>query len=432
MENILIKNGRVLDPATNMDQIADVWIVDGVIKEILPLSSDSMTVGNIEADVVLDATGCFVMPGFIDLHVHLREPGFTYKESVETGAKAAAHGGFTTILAMPNTKPTADNGEVIRLVHKKGEAVGSSRVLQIGAITKGQEGQELADFSEMIRAGTPAVSEDGKAVKDAALYLEGMKLAAAHGIPVLAHCEDLSLVRGGVMNDDERARELGLPGITKAAENVIVARDIMLAKEAGVHLHLCHCSTLESVELAAFAKKSGICVTAEVCPHHFVLNSGDIPTDDGNFKMSPPLRTREDQEALKEGLKKGIIDVIATDHAPHSPEEKNCSMKEAAFGIIGLETAAALTMTELVEPGVLTPIQMAEKMSYNPAKILKLDRGSLAESKVADVVVFDPRETYVIDANDSYSKSRNTPFAGKTVKGRVRATIVGGRVVYER
>jgi dihydroorotase len=372
------------------------------------------------------------MPGFIDLHVHLRDPGLTYKETVETGAKAAVHGGFTTILAMPNTVPVADKAEVVEYVHKKAKDVGLANVLQVGAITEGQCGKELAEISEMVAAGSPAISDDGKTVADEKLYLKAMKMAAEHGIPVLAHCEDVGLVKKGVMNAGAKAKELGLPGISNDSENVIIARDIQLAKEAGVHLHLCHCSTKESVDLIAAGRRQGISVTAEVCPHHFTLSTDDILTEDANYKMNPPLRDFEDMSALKVALKADIIDVIATDHAPHSQEEKEGSMIQAAFGIIGLETAASLVMTELVDKSYLTPMQMAEKMSYNPARIIGLDKGSLVPGKIADVVVFDPNEEYVIDGNDFYSKSNNSPFVGRKVKGRVKATIVGGSLVYDR
>ncbi len=422
---ILIRNGRVIDPGTKTDKTADVLIEDGKIKKIA-------TTIEAEADEVIDAADCFVMPGFIDLHVHLRDPGFEYKETVETGSKAAARGGFTTILAMPNTKPVVDNGDVVRYVLNKAEDVGLANVLQVGAITKGQRGEELADIEDMVDAGIPAISEDGKSVMNSQLYREAMMLAVKYDIPVLAHCEDINLVHGGVMNEDEKSAELGLPGITNSVEDVIVARDILLAKETGARLHLCHCSTRDSVELVRMAKESGVIVTAEVCPHHFTLSSEDIKEDDANYKMNPPLRTKEDVDALIQGLKEDVMDVIATDHAPHSFEEKSCSMRKAPFGIVGLETAAALVMTELVNKGHLTPMQMAEKMSYNPARIIGLDRGTLEPGKVADVVIFDAKADYFIDVKEFASRSKNTPFDGKKVKGRVKATILAGEIVYQQ
>ncbi len=274
-----------MDPATGTDRIADVFIEDGKIKAI----DSTVPVG---ADKVLDAAGCFVMPGFIDLHVHLRDPGYEYKETVETGSRAAARGGFTTILAMPNTKPVVDNGDVVRYVINKAQDVGMTNVLQIGAITKGQRGETLSDIEDMVEAGIPALSEDGKSVMNAQLYREAMMLAVKYDIPIMAHCEDSNLVHGGVMNQDAKAAELGLPGITNAVEDVIVARDILLAKETGARLHLCHCSTKDSVRMVELAKGEGLPVTAEVCPHHFTLTSEDIEKDDANYKMNPPLRTR--------------------------------------------------------------------------------------------------------------------------------------------
>lgn len=422
--SILIKNGRVIDPATKTDEIADVWIEGECIAEVgAELSAD--------ADQVIDATGCFVMPGFIDLHVHLRDPGQEYKETVETGSRAAAHGGFTTILAMPNTKPAVDNGDVVRYVHNKAKDVGLANVLQIGAITMGQHGDELADIEGMVEAGIPAISEDGKSVMNAQLYREAMALAVKFDIPIMAHCEDASLAHGGVMNEGAAAEKLHMPGLCNEAEDVIVARDILMAKEAGARLHLCHCSTANSVRLLQMAKEEGVMVSGEACPHHFVLTDKDIPGDDPNYKMNPPLRSKEDVEALIEGLKSGVIDVIATDHAPHSFDDKNCSMKKAPFGIVGLETAAALTFTELVDQGHLTPMQMAEKMSYNPARVIGLDRGSLEAEKVADVVIFNPQKEYLINAAEFASKGRNTPFQGRKVKGKVQATILAGQIVYQ-
>ena len=423
---ILIQNGYVLDPENKREGKFDVLIEDEKIIKV----AEQITA---HADKVLDASGCYVMPGFIDLHVHLRDPGLEYKETLETGGKAAARGGVTTICAMPNTKPVVDNGEKVEDVHNRAKTDSPVHVIQIGAITIGQQGQELADIEGMAKAGCHAISEDGKSVMNASLYRKAMKIAKENKISIFAHCEDITMVEGGVMHADEKAQALGLKGITNAVEDVIVARDILLAKETGVRLHLCHCSTEDSVKLVDAAKKEGLPVTAEVCPHHFAMTTDDITEDDGNFKMNPPLRGRRDVEALKAGLKADIMDVIATDHAPHAAEEKNCSMIKAAFGIVGLETMASLTYTELVEPGILTPMQMAEKTSYNPAKILGLDdKGAIAEGKIADVVVFDPTVEYVIDKNTFYSKGKNTPFHGRKVKGDIRYTLVEGNVVYER
>ncbi len=422
---LLIKNGTVINPGDQTQAEADVLVEDGMIKKIgaaLP----------VKAERVIDAAGCYVMPGFIDMHVHLRDPGQEHKETVETGLRAAVHGGFTTIVAMPNTKPIVDNPDVVRYVHNKAQDIGLAHVLQAGAMTRGERGEELSDIEGMVEAGIPALSEDGKSVMNAQLCREAMTLAMKYDIPVLAHCEDRNLVNGGVVNEDGNAQRLGLKGIANSVEDVIAARDMILARETGAALHLCHCSTKGSVQMLRFAKQVGLRVTAEVCPHHFTLTSSDIPEDDANYKMTPPLRTQEDVDALKEGLRDGAIDVIATDHAPHTAIEKGEGLKHAPFGIAGLETVASLVMTELVEPGYLTMMQMAEKMSYNPAKILGLDRGVAEEGKPADLVVFDPQREYVINPADFYSKGKNTPFAGRKVRGMVMATVVDGRVVYER
>lgn len=422
--SILIKNGRVIDPDTKRDGKFDVLIDDGKIKKVD---------GQIEetADEVIDAEGCYVMPGLIDMHVHLRDPGLTYKESVETGARAAARGGITTVVAMPNTKPVTDDRDRVGYVMHKAEMVAPIHVLQTGTVTKGMAGKEVTDIAGMVQAGAPAITEDGKTVMDSGVYRDAMKIAKKVGIPVLAHCEDINLVQGGVVNADANMEAMGLKGISNAVEDIIVARDIMLAAETGVHLHLCHCSTKGSVEMVKQAKAAGVSVSAEVCPHHFTLSTDDMKEPDANFKMNPPLRTKEDVEALRKGLKADIMEVISTDHAPHSAEEKRKPIETAPFGIVGLETSVALTITELVEPGILTPMQMAEKMSYNPAKILGIDRGSLAEGKPADVTVIDPAAEYAIDASKFVSKGKNTPFDGRKVKGRVMATICDGKIVYQ-
>lgn len=421
---LFIKNGHVLDPATGTNEVIDILIDEGVIAK----RGEKL---QCKADRIIDAGGCYVMPGFIDLHVHLRDPGFEEKETVESGVHAAARGGYTTILAMPNTRPVVDNADVVDYVHKKAENIGMTHVLQVGAVTMGQKGEELADIRGMVQAGSPAISEDGKSVMNAKLYRDAMKIAAECKIPVLAHCEDINLVNGGVVNADAVTKKQGLPGITNAVEDVIIARDMVLAKETGARLHLCHCSTKDSVKMVELAKAEGLPVTAEVCPHHFTLTTEDLVPGDTNYKMNPPLRTKEDVEALKQGLKDNIMDVISTDHAPHTAKDKNQSMKKAPFGIVGIETVAALTYTELVLKDYLTPMQMAEKMSYNPAKVIGSDRGSLEEGKPADIVIFDPEKTYKIDAEKFASKGRNTPFHGRTVTGEVKITICDGKIIYE-
>ena len=440
--DILIKGGHVINPATKMDEVADVRIENDEIAEIGKNLKAKKT------DRVIQAKGYYVMPGFIDMHVHFRDPGFEQKEDIYTGMAAAAHGGYTTVLTMPNTKPVVDNADVVNYVHTKAASGHCIHVMQVGAVTKGQQGKELADIKGMVEAGIPAISEDGKSVMNAEVYREGMLEAAKYGIPVLAHCEDINMVNGGVMNADAKAKELDMPGITNSVEDVIIARDIVLSKETGAQLHLCHCSTADSVKMVKLAKEEGLKVSAEVCPHHFTLTSDDIKkfvpqiengilipheTDaDTNYKMNPPLRTGKDVEALKEGLRDGIMDVISTDHAPHTFDDKNTSMKKAPFGIVGLETAACLTYSELVLGGYLTPMQMAEKMSYNPARIIGIDKGDIQPGKKADVVLFDPNETYRIDKNTFASKGRNTPFDGREVTGRVKLPICDGNIVYEQ
>lgn len=422
---VLIRNGHVIDPLTGKDGISDVYISEGKIESVEP------GIGK-EADRVIDASGCYVMPGFIDLHVHLRDPGLEYKETLETGGKAAVRGGVTTVCAMPNTRPVIDTREKVEDVHRRAQETSPAHVIQIGAVTVGQAGTELADIAGMAGAGCHAISEDGKSVMNAALYRKGMKLAKENGIAVFAHCEDIHMVEGGVMNADANAERLGLKGITNSVEDVIVARDILLAKETGVRLHLCHCSTADSVEMIRLAKEAGLPVTGEVCPHHFILSADDITEDHGRFKMNPPLRSRQDVEALRRGLKEGIMDVISTDHAPHAEEEKDRSMASAAFGIVGLETSAALTYTELVKKGVITIMEMAEKMSYHPAQILGLTRkGSVSPGMDADLVIFDPERSYRIDKETFLSKGKNTPFDGFQVTGDVKYTFVDGKLVYE-
>ena len=424
--SLLIKNGHVIDPEIKLDMVRDVLIRDDRIVRVDENISDA-------ADEVIDANGMYVMPGFIDLHVHLRDPGLTYKETLATGGAAAARGGVTTICAMPNTKPVIDTRELVEEVHERAKKESPVHVIQIGAITKEQKGEELADIKGMGEAGCHAISEDGKSVMNASLYRKAMKIAKENGISIFAHCEDITMVEGGVMNADAKAEELGLKGITNAVEDVIVARDILLAKETGVRLHLCHCSTKDSVEMIRLAKEEGLPVTGEVCPHHFTLCTDDIKENDGNYKMNPPLRSRKDVEALKAGLASDIMDVISTDHAPHSEEEKNQPMEKAPFGIVGLETSAALTYTELVKPGIISMMQMAEKMSYNPAQILGLtEKGSVSEGKIADLVIFDAEKEYRIDTASFASKGKNTPFQGYPVSGDVACTIVDGKVVYHR
>lgn len=426
---ILIQNGYVLDPDTGRNGMYDVLVED---ERILEVKKRGQIAQEGEAvDQIIDAAGLYVMPGFIDLHVHFRDPGLTHKETIATGSRAAARGGYTTVCTMPNTKPVMDTREHLaeQLATIRRQAV--IHVLPIGAVTMDQAGEQVSEIEAMREAGAAALSEDGKSVMNAGLYREAMKRAAAVGMPVFAHCEDKNMVGKGVLNAGAKAEALGMKGITNAVEDVICARDILLAKETGVRLHLCHCSTADSVKMVELAKKQGLPVTAEVCPHHFTLTEDDIPGDDANYKMNPPLRSRADVEALKEGLRNNIMDVIATDHAPHGAEEKAKGIAEAPFGIVGLETAFALTVSELVKPGVITPMQLVEKMSYNPAKVLGIEKGSLREGKAADIVLADLDTEYQIDVSKFASKGKNTPFDGRTVKGLVKMTLCGGKVVYD-
>lgn len=422
--SILIKNGRVLNPSENIDKVMDIYVEDGIIKE----KSESIEKN---ADKVIDAKGCYVMPGLIDLHVHFRDPGQTYKEDIETGSKAAAKGGFTTVCCMPNTKPVVDNADTVTYIIDKAKEVGLTNVLPVGAVTMQMAGRETTDIEQLKKAGICAISEDGKSVMNSGVYRKAMKEAARLDIPVLAHCEDINLVEGGVINLGDKSEELGVKGISNAVEDVIALRDILLARETGATLHLCHCSTKDSVEMVRQAKAEGIKVTAEVCPHHFSMCTDDIAGNDSNFKMNPPLRERADMEALIKGLSEDVMDVISTDHAPHSVEEKARDLEHAPFGIVGLETAVALTFTNLVKKGYITPLQMATKMSYNPAKVLGSDRGTLNEGAVADITIINPDTEYTIDVNAFVSKGKNTPFNGYKVSGEVEYTILRGKVVYE-
>lgn len=422
---ILIKNGRILDPANNIDINMDLLIEDGKIKKI----DTNINIENIE---LIDAEGMWVVPGLIDMHVHLRDPGFKYKETIQSGTKSGAKGGFTTICCMPNTSPVIDNEVVVEYITSKAAKEGIINVLPIGSISKGMEGKELSEIGSMVEAGICAISEDGKTVENPLLMKTALKYGDMFNIATLSHCEDTRLTGKGQINAGSHATLLGLKGISNDSEEIIVSRDIILAKSVNAKLHICHVSAKESLDHIRQAKLNGQRVTAEVCPHHFTLSTQDIKDYDTNFKMSPPLREKEDIEALKKALKDGTIDVIATDHAPHHEDEKNCEFENALNGIVGLETAVPLCITELIYKNVLTPLEMIAKLTTNPAKILNLEKGTLGVGCVADITIIDPNCEYIIDKNNLVSLSKNTPFHGRKVKGKVEYTIVGGKIVVSR
>lgn len=421
----LIRNGRVIDPASGKDGIYDILVEDGMIAGV----DASIPKGDND---IIDAAGCFVMPGLVDLHVHFREPGFEYKETIKTGSMAAAHGGVTTVFPMPNTKPVIDSVDMYDKVQTIIDRDAVVNVHQVASVTLRQQGETPVDVAALKKAGCIAISEDGKSVMNSQVYREAMKAAAAEDVLVMAHCEDKNLVNGGALNEGVASRRYHVNGITNAVEDVIVARDILLSKETGCRLHLCHCSTADSVKLIKAAKDEGLKVTGEVCPHHFMLCDEDIIEDNADYKMNPPLRSRADMEAVRGGLRNGTMDVISTDHAPHSAEEKAKPIGAAPFGITGIETSLCLTYTGLVLTGILTPMQMVEKMSYNPAKIAGIDRGTLLPGRPADIIIVNVDDEIVIDRNNFVSKGHNTPFDGYKVKGIVEYTIVGGKIVYKR
>jgi dihydroorotase len=420
---VLIAGGHVIDPG-RWNGPADVLIEDGKILRIgLNLTAPPGT-------TVLQAAGRLVMPGFVDLHVHFREPGFEYKETIETGAAAAVAGGFTSVCCMPNTNPVNDNQSITEFILERARAAKQAQVFPIGAITKGSEGKELAEIGDLRRAGCVAISDDGRPVMNSLVMRRAMEYALAFDIPVVDHCEDLHLSEGGCMNEGLVSTELGLPGIPPAAEDVMVARNLSLAELTGARLHLAHISTSGSVRMVREAKARGIRVTAEACPHHFTLTEALARGYNTHAKMNPPLRTWQDVQALKEGLRDGTIDVIATDHAPHAPQEKQQEFTEAPFGIVGLETAWPLTFA-LVEEGIVDLETAVAKLTTQPAKAFGLAKGTLAVGADADVTIVDPQAQWEIDPARFRSKSRNTPFAGWKVKGLVTTTLVGGRVVFQ-
>ncbi|MCA9497705.1 MAG: dihydroorotase [Nitrospira sp.] len=422
-----IQGGIVIDPG-HMNGRADVLIQDGTIIEVgIPLKTPLCQDPSI---TIIEANGWIVAPGLVDLHCHLREPGFEYKETIATGAASAVAGGFTTICCMPNTQPVNDNAGITKFILAKGQEAGKARVLPIGAITRKSEGEELADIGELVEAGCVAISDDGRPVMNSLVMRRALEYAKAFGIPVVDHCEDLHLTDGGCMNEGMVSTELGMPGIPDASEEVMVARNLALADLTGVHVHLAHLSTARSVELVRHAKGQGLPVSAEVCPHHFSITEEAVRCYNSNAKMNPPLRTDEDVHALKQGLVDGTIDAIATDHAPHALQEKQLEFDTAPFGIVGFETALPLTL-RLVQEGVLSLEQALDKLTRSPAQLFHLPVGSLQPGTHADMVVFDPHEEWAVDPTQFLSKSQNTPFGGWTVKGKVKMTLVEGRIVYD-
>ena len=420
---ILIKGGHVIDPG-RVNGLADVLVEHGKIVAV------GQNLGVTSHLTVIDATEKLVLPGFVDLHVHLREPGFEYKETIATGTAAAVAGGFTSVCCMPNTTPVNDNQSITEFILDQARTAGNAHVFPVGAITKGSEGKELAEIGDLRRAGCVAISDDGQPVMSSQVMRRAMEYALAFDLPVIDHCEDLHLTEDGCMNEGIVSTQLGLPGIPAAAEEIMVARNLALAELTGAHLHLAHLSTAGSVRMVREAKVRGIRVTAEACPHHFSLTEEAVRGYDTHAKMNPPLRTWQDVQAIKEGLRDGTIDVIATDHAPHATQEKQQEFAAAPHGVVGLETALPLTLA-LVEEGVLSLEMAVAKLTTEPARAFGLNKGTLTPGSDADVVVVDLHESWEVDPARFRSKSRNTPFAGWKVKGRVIATLVDGRVVYE-
>lgn len=422
--SIIIKNGLLL---TNEGELrkTELYIQDGKIKEI----NDEITE---PADETIDANGKIIAPGFVDLHVHLREPGGEKKETIATGTMAAAKGGFTTVAAMPNTRPVPDTKEQLEKIQERIEETAAVRVLPYASITVRELGQELTDFEGLKEAGAFAFTDDGVGIQEAGMMLKAMKKAAALDMAIVAHCEDNTLINQGSLHEGKKSAELGINGIPSACESVHIARDVLLAEAADCHYHVCHISTKESVRTVRDAKRHGIHVTAEVTPHHLLLNEEHITGNDANFKMNPPLRSKEDHQALIEGLLDGTIDFIATDHAPHTSQEKAEGIELAPFGIVGLETAFPLLYTEMVEKGILTLKQLIDFLTVKPAEAFGLPYGKLAEGEIADLVLLDLTHEEKIDPATFLSKGKNTPFAGWDCKGWPVMTIASGKIVWSK
>ena len=422
---LLIKGGFVIDPKNKIEKNMDILVEDGKILEL----GENLSAEGAE---VYDATGCVVAPGLIDLHVHFREPGYEYKEDIETGSKAAAKGGVTTVVCMPNTNPVIDNRALVEYVMNRGKEVGLVNVLTAGCITKGQKSGELTEIAELKDAGAVGITDDGKPVKSPAIMRKALEYAKMFDIPVMSHSEDLDLVDNGSMNEGYMSTALGLRGIPKAAESVAVSRDVLIAEEVGGRLHVCHVSTKNAIEAIRAAKKRGAKITAETAPHYFTLTDKACDGYNTNAKMNPPLRDDEDVAAVIEGLKDGTLDAIATDHAPHHYDEKEIEFDLASNGIVGIETSLALGVTYLVKTGLISMSELIQKMSANPAEIIGIDRGTLGVGKVADIVVFDTENSFVVDKEKFESKGKNTPYDGFELWGEVQLTVANGKVVYKK
>jgi len=425
VSRLLIKNGRIIDPASGFDAVADLALEDGRIA--------GMGAGlELAGAEVLDASGLVVAPGFIDMHVHLREPGIEHAETIETGARAAAAGGFTSICCMPNTLPVNDSATVTSYIVDRARKSALTNVFPIGAITKGSEGAELAAIGSMKNAGIVAISDDGKPVMNARVMRRAMEFARSLDLPVIDHCEDLNLSAGGDMHEGLVSTRLGLRGIPASSEDVMVARDILLAKSTGARFHVAHISSRNSVAMVAHARKLGLAVTCEATPHHFAITDADVASYDSNYKMKPPLRSECDIEAVIDGIVSGAIDAIATDHAPHPGSEKMQEFEKCPFGILGLETALGLSLERLVHTGRIPLSALVALFTTGPARVLRLDRGTLAIGAPADVTIFSTDVEWTYDVNQSFSKSRNSPFDGRSFRGGPMATIVAGNIVWRR
>jgi dihydroorotase len=421
---LILSGGRIIDPSQGLDLVGDVVLVNGRIDYV------GSRVGVAETAELVDCNGYIVSPGFIDVHCHLREPGREDVETIATGARAAAAGGFTAVCAMPNTDPVCDNQAAVGFVVRQAHAARGARVYPIGAISVGQKGEALAEMGEMVAAGAVAVSDDGRPVASAHLMRTALEYARTFNVPVVDHCEEPTLAAGGAMNEGVISARLGLRGIPSEAEEIMAIRDILLSRRTGGHVHLAHMSTRGSVELIRWGKDRGINVTAEVCPHHLSLTEEAVGAYNTNAKMNPPLRTAQDVQALADALRDGTIDVVATDHAPHHYDEKEREFADAPNGIVGLETALAVVVTNLVDGGYLDYGELIDRMSVAPAKIFHLPGGSLSRGRPGDVTVFDPQMQWVVDPSQFLSKGRNTPYAGRKLRGRAVCTVVGGQVVY--